>query len=118
MLVSTRRLRSLGLALGLSVATLGAAWGQEDKVVATVNGQPVTESDLTLAATELDPQMARLPDDQRRAAALSRVWTTCSRATAVWTTTTTHCVTTAAGALAFRLAQAEHRGAGESAKCH
>jgi peptidyl-prolyl cis-trans isomerase C len=42
-----------------------------DTVIATVNGSPITEADLTLAASDLDPQFARLPPEQRRAAALS-----------------------------------------------
>lgn len=66
-----RYLGPIGLAVGLSVAALSAATAQEDKVVATINGQTITEADLTMAATELDPQLARLPDDQKRAAALS-----------------------------------------------
>jgi peptidyl-prolyl cis-trans isomerase C len=42
-----------------------------ETVVATVNGEPVTQADLTLAMSDLDPQFARLPPEQRRAAALS-----------------------------------------------
>ena len=42
-----------------------------DKVVATINGKPITEADLTLAETDLDQQFAQLPAEQRRAAALS-----------------------------------------------
>ncbi|WP_274630252.1 peptidylprolyl isomerase [Arvimicrobium flavum] len=67
----TRHLRPLGLALGLSLAALHAVAAQEDKVVATINGQNITESDLTRAAAELDPQFAQLPEEQRRTAALS-----------------------------------------------
>jgi peptidyl-prolyl cis-trans isomerase C len=40
-------------------------------IVATVNGKPVTEADLTLAEGELSQQFAQLPPEQRRAAALS-----------------------------------------------
>lgn len=64
-------LRPTGLALVVSLAAFGAAGAAEDKVVATVNGQSITESDLSVATSELDPQLARLPDDQKRAAALS-----------------------------------------------
>ena len=71
MLVVTRRLRPLGLAMGLSLAMLGGLQAQEDKVVATVNGQQITEQDLKAAVTDLDPQLARLPAEQQRAAALS-----------------------------------------------
>lgn len=42
-------------------------------VVATANGRPITEADLTLAENDLDPQFSRLPPEQRRAAALSAV---------------------------------------------
>ena len=69
----TRHLRPLGLALGISLAALHAAAAQEDKVVATINGHNVTESDLTRAANELDPQFARLPEEQKRTAALSAI---------------------------------------------
>lgn len=44
-----------------------------DTVVATVNGTPVTEADLEIALGELDQQFQRLPQDQRRAAALSAI---------------------------------------------
>lgn len=44
-----------------------------DTVLATVNGQPITEADLDLAIEDLDQQFARLPEDQKRAAALSAV---------------------------------------------
>lgn len=42
-----------------------------DTVVATVDGVNVTEADLDLALADLDEQFARLPQEQRRAAALS-----------------------------------------------
>lgn len=71
MLVATRHWRSLGLAVGLSLALLAGAHAEEDKVVATVNGQPITESELKIAITDLDPKFARLPAEQQRAAALS-----------------------------------------------
>jgi len=47
------------------------ALAQEDKVVATVNGQTVTEGDLEMAISDLGQQFAQLPAEQRRAAALS-----------------------------------------------
>jgi peptidyl-prolyl cis-trans isomerase C len=43
------------------------------KVIATVNGQNVTEADLSLAEQELGQQFAQLPPEQRRAAALSAI---------------------------------------------
>lgn len=42
-----------------------------DTVLANVNGKPITQADLELAETDLDPQFAKLPPEQRRAAALS-----------------------------------------------
>ena len=45
----------------------------QDTVVATINGQTVTEGDLTLAESDLDQQFAQLPPEQRRAAALSAI---------------------------------------------
>jgi peptidyl-prolyl cis-trans isomerase C len=42
-------------------------------VVATVNGQPITEGDLQQAIADLDQQFGQLPPEQKRAAALSAV---------------------------------------------
>lgn len=50
-----------------------AAKPAPDTVLATVNGQPITEADLDLAIEDLDQQFARLPEEQKRAAALSAV---------------------------------------------
>ncbi|MEO5755872.1 MAG: peptidylprolyl isomerase [Mesorhizobium sp.] len=83
-------LASLGLALGLSALSLSPVMAQEaapaptdaatapaaapvdpNTVIATVNGQTLTEADLVLAEGELSQQFAQLPPEQRRAAALS-----------------------------------------------
>lgn len=81
-------LASLGLAIGLSALSVSPLAAQETKpadaaaapapapvdpnaVVATVDGKPITEADLTLAEGELSRQFAQLPPEQRRAAALS-----------------------------------------------
>jgi peptidyl-prolyl cis-trans isomerase C len=78
----------IGLAFGLSAIALSPLAAQEtapaqaegaapaatvdpNAVVATVGGKPITEADLILAEGELSQQFARLPADQRRAAALS-----------------------------------------------
>jgi peptidyl-prolyl cis-trans isomerase C len=80
----------LGLAIGLSVAAVAPSRADDakapaaaapaaatqsapapDTVLATVNGEKITEADVDLASTDLDPQFAQLPPDQRRAAALS-----------------------------------------------
>ncbi|MDX8490330.1 peptidylprolyl isomerase [Mesorhizobium sp. VK22B] len=82
-------LASLGLAFGLSAFSLSPLMAQETKpaqpnaaapaatpvdpnaVVATVNGEKLTEADLALAEGELSQQFQQLPPEQRRAAALS-----------------------------------------------
>jgi len=80
-------LAGLGVMLALAAPAATLAFAQESKpaaeapakpvdpaaVVATINGQPVTEGDLTIAEGDLDQQFSRLPADQRRAAALSAV---------------------------------------------
>jgi peptidyl-prolyl cis-trans isomerase C len=93
MSLSFRRasLASLGLAFGLSALCLSPLMAQEtapapaqpdaaapaaapvdpNAVVATVNGEKLTEADLQLAEGELSQQFAQLPPEQRRAAALS-----------------------------------------------
>jgi peptidyl-prolyl cis-trans isomerase C len=42
-----------------------------NKVMATVGGSPITEAEVKLAETELDPQFAKLPPEKRRIAALA-----------------------------------------------
>lgn len=82
-------LAGLGLAFGLSALSLSPLMAQEAKpaqadaaapaaapvdpnaVVATINGEKLTEADLALAEGELSQQFAQLPPEQRRAAALS-----------------------------------------------
>ncbi len=90
MSLSFRRasLAGLGLAFGLSALTLSPLMAQEaapapaaaapaaapvdpNAVVATVNGEKLTEADLGLAEGELSQQFAQMPPEQRRAAALS-----------------------------------------------
>lgn len=71
-LSSGRRLAlSFGAVLVASLLAAAPAAAQEDKVVATVNGQAITEADVALAEAELDPQFSQLAPDQKRAAALS-----------------------------------------------
>ncbi|PYE88977.1 peptidylprolyl isomerase [Phyllobacterium leguminum] len=41
------------------------------KVLATVNGQPITQAEVDQASSDLDPQFSRLPAEQRRLAALA-----------------------------------------------
>ncbi|WEX09019.1 peptidylprolyl isomerase [Chelativorans sp. AA-79] len=62
-----------GAAAILAALSCAPALAQESPVVATVNGEQITEADLALAETELGPQFGQMPEDQRRAAALSAV---------------------------------------------
>ncbi len=64
-------LRTGLLAAGLIWAVAAGAQEPQDRVIATVGGEPVYESELVFAEGDLDPQFARLPEQQRRAAALS-----------------------------------------------
>lgn len=70
-----RSLAACGLVLGLAFAAPVAAIAQDkapdETVVATVNGSAITERDLDMAQGDLGPQFAQLPDEQKRAAALS-----------------------------------------------
>ncbi|MEP9373047.1 peptidylprolyl isomerase [Mesorhizobium sp. KR1-2] len=80
-------LAGLGVMLALAVPAANLAFAQETPpaaeapakpvdpaaVVATVNGQSITEADLTLAESDLDQQFSKLPAEQRRAAALSAI---------------------------------------------
>lgn len=63
----------IGLLLSLLTAGAGAAYAQDDLIVATIDGTAVTEADLKLAESELDQQFAQLPPEQKRAAALSAI---------------------------------------------
>ena len=58
--------------LALAVALGAPAVAQEaDKVIATIGGKPVYQSELEIAESDLDPQFDRLPEEQRTAAVLS-----------------------------------------------
>ncbi len=59
----------LGVALGLQIAPGVAA--DEDPVVAKVGNVEIRESEIVLGAANLDPQLANLPPEQKRVAALS-----------------------------------------------
>jgi peptidyl-prolyl cis-trans isomerase C len=67
-------LRYNKFAAAVIVATLGLqlpALAQEDAVVAKVGDLEIHQSELDLAITNLDPQLAQLPDEQKKVAALS-----------------------------------------------
>ncbi|MCX8999968.1 peptidylprolyl isomerase [Rhizobiaceae bacterium BDR2-2] len=58
----------------VAVVTLAGLAGQahaEDKVVAKVGDIEILQSELDLAVANLDPQLAQLPEDQKKVAALS-----------------------------------------------
>ena len=57
-------------ALALSTILVPAGAAPED-VLATVDGTPITEAELELVVADLGQQLASLPEDQRRAAALA-----------------------------------------------
>jgi peptidyl-prolyl cis-trans isomerase C len=75
MSVSIRRasIAPFVLAAGLLGAVATPSFAQEDKLIATINGKTISEADLALAESDLDQQFARLPAEQRRAAALSAI---------------------------------------------
>lgn len=63
------RLAQAVMSLALAGAMLPAISGPvlaEDKVVATVNGQPVTEADLAIADSEVGADMGTMPEAQKR----------------------------------------------------
>jgi len=66
------RLNKLVLAACVSLSALtGAAFAQDTTVVAKVGNLEITQSELDLAIANLDPQLAQLPDEQKKVAALS-----------------------------------------------
>lgn len=75
----SRRLPAVRIGFAAALIALGSsfaspiAFAQQDAVVATIDGKPVTEADLEIAMTDLADQFAQVPEDQRRAAALSAV---------------------------------------------
>lgn len=70
-----RQVSAFGLAACIAFASFGGVSAQEaagnDKVVATIDGQNITEGDLALVMSELEQQFAQLPPEQKRAAALA-----------------------------------------------
>jgi peptidyl-prolyl cis-trans isomerase C len=55
------------------IALPALAEDAKDPVIAKVDGVDVTQSDLALALDNLDPQLAQLPEEQKKIAALSTV---------------------------------------------
>ncbi|WP_457581175.1 peptidylprolyl isomerase [Ensifer canadensis] len=61
-------------ALVAAIAVHGVARAEDaDPVIATVGGEEVRQSELNLALGGLDPQLQQMPEEQKRAAALSAV---------------------------------------------
>ncbi|WP_271897330.1 peptidylprolyl isomerase [Candidatus Phyllobacterium onerii] len=54
-------------------AQADTAKADPDKVLATINGSKITNKDVDQISADLDPQFAKLPDDQRRLAALAAI---------------------------------------------
>lgn len=66
-----RRIAALAaLLVGLG---LSAGAQAQTKVLATVDGQPITDGDVTAAAATLGAQLAQLPEDARKRAVLDRL---------------------------------------------
>lgn len=79
-------LRALGLIAALGILSAGCSQSEEptaektaettaeksdEPAVVTIDGSAITEADIEMAASDLDPQFARLPEEQRRAATVS-----------------------------------------------
>ena len=56
-----------------AAAAAAPAAPDPEKVIATIDGKPVTEADLALAQASVDQQYAQLPPEQRRAAAFMAI---------------------------------------------
>ncbi len=71
-----RRFPLYGLAVAAILTFAGPAAAQdapEDTVVATLNGEPITATDLALAAAEFGDQLGQVPPERRDAALLDLV---------------------------------------------
>lgn len=64
-------LASIAFAALVSVALPSVAEDKADAVIAKVGDLEIRQSDLDVAITNLDPQLAQLPDEQKKVAALS-----------------------------------------------
>jgi peptidyl-prolyl cis-trans isomerase C len=64
-----RNVMSPALALAVACAAAGVAAPPvfaEDKVLATINGKPITDADLAVAESEIGSDMGTMPPDQKR----------------------------------------------------
>ena len=67
------KLAAVALIAIAAAATGARAEDTADPVIAKVGAVEIHESELKLAIAGLDPQLANLPDDQKRVAALSSI---------------------------------------------
>lgn len=65
------KVASLSLALLVGIAMPAFAEDKPNAVIAKVGDLEILQSDLDVALTNLDPQLAQLPDEQKKVAALS-----------------------------------------------
>lgn len=68
MLQKKRFLVAAGIAAFTAIAGLSSAAWSDDKVVAKVNGQDITEADMALAEAEIGQDLAQLPPEVKRRA--------------------------------------------------
>lgn len=68
-----RRTASLALLLATGVFLAGPVRAEESKVLAKIDGQPITEADVALAAASLANQLAQVPEDKRKSVVLDRI---------------------------------------------
>ncbi|MEK1926762.1 MAG: peptidylprolyl isomerase, partial [Rhizobium giardinii] len=66
-----KMLAAVALVAVMAAQTPATAQDAADPVIAKVGDAEIHKSELDLALTGLDPQLAQLPDEQKRAAALS-----------------------------------------------
>lgn len=67
-----RRTVSIALFLAAGLALGGRAMA-EDKVLAKIDGQPITESDVAQMSSTLAAQLAQMPEEARKRAVLDRI---------------------------------------------
>ena len=62
---------ALLLLAGSAIVAPSPGFADEKKVLAKVGGVEVTEAEVALAASDLDPQFSKLPPEQQRLAAIA-----------------------------------------------
>lgn len=69
---SHRRIASFALVLAAGLAVVGPA-AAEDKVLAKIDGQPITDADVAQMSATMAAQLAQIPEDMRKRAVLDRL---------------------------------------------